>query len=72
MRRTFARRGTGFIGTVNLIGRYAGPWVAGMVIDATGVVGNSFAIVGVFMVIAAIVAFTFPKTRAEKTGKKAV
>ncbi len=64
--------GTGFIGTVNLVGRYAGPWVAGMVIDSTGVVGNSFAIVGVFMIIAAIIAFTFPKTRAEKTGAKTV
>lgn len=44
--------GTGFIGTVNVVGRYLGPWLAGMLIDATGVVGNSFGIVGVTMLVA--------------------
>ena len=58
--------GTGFIGTVNLVGRYLGPWIAGMLIDATGVVGNSFAIVGITMVVAAVIAFTFPRKRAKK------
>lgn len=58
--------GTGFIGTVNLVGRYLGPWIAGMLIDATGVVGNSFVIVGITMIVAAIIAFTFPR----KTPKK--
>lgn len=28
--------GTGMIGTINIVGRYLGPWVAGIVIDATG------------------------------------
>ena len=59
--------GTGFIGTVNLVGRYLGPWIAGMLIDATGVVGNSFVIVGVTMIVAAIIAFTFPRKRAKKS-----
>lgn len=63
--------GTGFIGTVNLVGRYLGPWIAGMLIDATGVVGNSFVIVGITMVIAAIIAFTFPRKRAKKGAQAA-
>lgn len=58
--------GTGFIGTVNLIGRYLGPWIAGMLIDATGVVGNSFAIVGVTMIVASVIAFTFPRVHPKK------
>ena len=53
--------GTGFVGTVNLVGRYLGPWIAGMIIDATGVVGNSFGIVGVCFLIAALIAFSFPR-----------
>ncbi|WP_172135634.1 nitrate/nitrite transporter [Adlercreutzia sp. ZJ473] len=53
--------GTGFVGTVNLVGRYLGPWIAGMIIDATGVVGNSFGIVGVCFLVAAIIAFSFPR-----------
>lgn len=59
--------GTGFIGTVNLVGRYLGPWIAGMLIDSTGVVGNSFVIVGITMIVAAIIAFTFPRKRAKKS-----
>lgn len=58
--------GTGFIGTVNVVGRYLGPWLAGMLIDATGVVGNSFGIVGVTMLIAAVIAFTFPRLRKKE------
>ena len=53
--------GTGFVGTVNLVGRYLGPWIAGMIINATGVVGNSFGIVGVCFLIAALIAFSFPR-----------
>ena len=63
--------GTGFIGTVNLVGRYLGPWIAGIVIDMTGVVGDSFAIVGVFMAIAAVIAFTFPKVAKVRVGANA-
>lgn len=58
--------GTGFIGTVNVVGRYLGPWLAGMLIDATGVVGNSFGIVGVTMLVAAVIAFTFPRLRKKE------
>lgn len=61
--------GTGFIGTVNLVGRYLGPWIAGMLIDATGVVGNSFVIVGITMIVAAVIAFTFPRKRPKKTAR---
>ena len=60
------RAGTGFIGTVNVVGRYLGPWLAGMLIDATGVVGNSFGIVGVTMLVAAVIAFTFPRLRKKE------
>ena len=37
-----------------------------MLIDATGVVGNSFGIVGVTMLVAAVIAFTFPRLRKKK------
>lgn len=58
--------GTGFVGTVNIVGRYLGPWLAGMVIDATGVVGNSFAIVGITMIVAAVIAFFLPRVHQKK------
>ena len=58
--------GTGMIGTINIVGRYLGPWLAGMLIDATGVVGNSFGIVGVTMLVAAVIAFTFPRLRKKE------
>ncbi|MDD5894054.1 MAG: MFS transporter, partial [Coriobacteriaceae bacterium] len=53
--------GTGVVGTINIVGRYLGPWLAGVVIDMTGVVGNSFLIVGITMAIAAAIAFAMPK-----------
>lgn len=53
--------GTGVVGTINIVGRYLGPWLAGVVIDMTGVVGNSFLIVGITMAIAAVIAFAMPK-----------
>lgn len=59
--------GTGVVGTINIVGRYLGPWLAGMVIDATGFVGNSFLIVGVTMAIAAAIAFVMPRKRAKKS-----
>lgn len=58
--------GTGVVGTINIVGRYLGPWLAGLVIDATGFVGNSFLIVGVTMAIAAVIAFAMPRKRAKK------
>ena len=54
-------RATGVVGTINIVGRYLGPWLAGVVIDMTGVVGNSFLIVGITMAIAAVIAFAMPK-----------
>lgn len=60
--------GTGVVGTINIVGRYLGPWIAGMVIDATGVVGNSFMIVGIAMAIAAVIAFMMPRKRAKKNA----
>lgn len=62
--------GTGFVGTINLIGRYLGPWIAGMVIDATGVVGNSFGIVGACFLVAAIIAFSFPRVEKIRPHSK--
>jgi sugar phosphate permease len=59
--------GTGVVGTINIVGRYLGPWIAGMIIDATGVVGNSFLLVGIAMAIAAAIAFSLPRKRAKKT-----
>ena len=53
--------GTGVVGTINIVGRYLGPWLAGIVIDATGVVGDSFLIVGITMAIAAVIAFAMPR-----------
>ena len=58
------------IGTINIVGRYLGPWLAGMLIDATGVVGNSFGIVGVTMLVAAVIAFTFPRFARRRRKKK--
>ena len=58
--------GTGVVGTINIVGRYLGPWLAGMVIDATGVVGNSFLIVGIAMAIAAVIAAMMPRKRVKK------
>ena len=58
--------GTGVVGTINIVGRYLGPWIAGLVIDATGFVGNSFLIVGVTMAVAAVIAFAMPRKRAKK------
>lgn len=34
--------------------------------NATGVVGNSFGIVGVTMLVAAVIAFTFPRLRKKE------
>ena len=59
--------GTGVVGTINIVGRYLGPWLAGMVIDASGFVGDSFLIVGITMAIAAVIAFAMPRKRAKKT-----
>lgn len=53
--------GTGVVGTINIVGRYLGPWLAGVVIDASGVVGDSFLIVGITMAIAAVIAFLMPR-----------
>lgn len=58
--------GTGVVGTINIVGRYLGPWLAGLVIDMTGFVGNSFLIVGITMAIAAVIAFAMPRKRAKK------
>lgn len=58
--------GTGVVGTINIVGRYLGPWLAGMVIDASGFVGDSFLIVGITMAIAAVIAFAMPRKRAKK------
>lgn len=63
--------GTGFVGTVNIVGRYLGPWLAGMAIDATGVVGNSFLIVGITMAIAAVIAFMMPRKRKGRSAEMA-
>ena len=58
--------GTGVVGTINIVGRYLGPWIAGLAIDATGFVGNSFLIVGITMAIAAVIAFAMPRKRNKK------
>ena len=60
--------GTGVVGTINIVGRYLGPWIAGLMIDATGVVGNSFLIVGIAMAIAAVIAVLMPRKRAKKNA----
>lgn len=53
--------GTGVVGTINLVGRYLGPWIAGIIIDASGVVADSFLIVGISMAVAAVIAFAMPR-----------
>lgn len=53
--------GTGMIGTLNIVGRYLGPWVAGIVIDATGQTGYAFVIVAVACLVASLIAFAMPK-----------
>lgn len=58
--------GTGVVGTINIVGRYLGPWLAGIIIDQTGVVGNSFLIVGIAMAIAAVIAVLMPRKRAKR------
>ena len=60
--------GTGVVVTINIVGRYLGPWIAGLIIDATGVVGNSFLIVGIAMAIAAVIAVLMPRKRAKKNA----
>lgn len=55
--------GTGFISTLCIVGRYLGPWVAGLAVDATLQTGYAYLIVGVMMVIAGVVAFTLPRLR---------
>lgn len=53
--------GTGVVGTINLVGRYLGPWIAGIIIDASGIVADSFLIVGIAMAVAAVIAFAMPR-----------
>lgn len=53
--------GTGVVGTINLVGRYLGPWIAGIAIDASGIVADSFLIVGASMAVAAVIAFMMPR-----------
>lgn len=53
--------GTGIVGTINLVGRYLGPWIAGIIIDASGIVADSFLIVGISMAVAAVIAFAMPR-----------
>ena len=53
--------GTGMIGTINIVGRYLGPWVAGLVIDATGQTGYAFVIVAAACLVASLIAFAMPK-----------
>lgn len=55
--------GTGFISTICIVGRYLGPWVAGLAVDATMQAGYAYLIVGVMMLIAGVAAFTLPKMR---------
>ncbi len=61
--------GTGIISTLTIIGRYAGPWIAGMVIDASmGNIGYGFLVVTVSMVIGAVIALTLPKVKNSATA----
>ena len=53
--------GTGMIGTINIVGRYLGPWVAGIVIDATGQTAYAFVIVAVAMIVSCFIAFAMPR-----------
>lgn len=56
--------GTGVVSTLTIIGRYLGPWVAGIAIDATmGNIGYAYLIVAISMAVAAIIAITLPKMR---------
>ncbi len=60
--------GTGVVGTINIVGRYLGPWLAGIIIDASGVVGDAYLIVGITMAVAAVIAFAMPRKRAKKSA----
>ncbi|WP_165062868.1 nitrate/nitrite transporter [Adlercreutzia sp. ZJ154] len=56
--------GTGVVSTLTIIGRYLGPWIAGIAIDATaGNIGYAYLIVAISMGIAAVIAITLPKMR---------
>ena len=55
--------GTGFIGTINIVGRYSGPIIAGMVVDATGLVGSAFMFLGIATLVSAAIAATLPGKR---------
>jgi sugar phosphate permease len=54
--------GPGVISTISIVGRYLGPWVAGMIVDATG--GNiamAFAFAAAPLAVTAVIAMTLPK-----------
>ena len=44
-----------------IVGRYLGPWVAGIVIDATGQTAYAFVIVAVAMIASCFIAFAMPR-----------
>lgn len=56
--------GTGVVSTLSIIGRYAGPWIVGMLIDAAGGdVTVSAVFVAVSMLVCSGIALTLPKMR---------
>jgi sugar phosphate permease len=56
--------GTGIISTMSIIGRYSGPLIAGIVIDAaSGNVGMAFVAIAIAMLVGAIGFLTLPKLR---------
>ncbi|WP_165062867.1 nitrate/nitrite transporter [Adlercreutzia sp. ZJ154] len=67
--------GTGVISTLSIIGRYLGPWIVGILIDAGGGdVTISALFVGVTMIICAVIAMTLPKMKvmASRNAKSEV
>ena len=61
--------GTGVISTLSIIGRYAGPVVAGFAIDSMmGNVAWAYVPIAVAMVVAALIALSLPKMRGTATA----
>jgi|GEM_PF-1058547 len=62
--------GTGTISTMSIVGRYLGPWLAGVIVDASvGNVGFAFIPVAVAMAVAGVIALTLPKLKGSATAR---
>ena len=62
----FRGTGNGVISTISMVGRYGGPFLAGLCIDAAGgKVAYGFVFAAAMMVVAGLIALTWPSLRGK-------